>query len=308
MRYACLDLGTNSFLCLVGEVLENRWRILEDVSQVVRLGQEVDKTGRFHPEALGRAEIALRHFDEICRKWQVDQRRVVSTSAARDVENSDELIEIGRRWGFEIEVIAGAREAALTSEGATSGLDLAGDILVVDVGGGSTELIVRDESKEIEKLVSLDLGCVRLTERHFSAQPVPRSELDQVRELLLREFSCLREWGLHQRPITMLAVGGTPSTLAALKGGGFDARTLHGSGILLRELSQRIDELAAMSVDERVAELKLDRGRADVLPMGALILEQCLKQLEADRLVVSVRGVRFGLAQEFNGQAEEAMN
>jgi len=154
-KIAAVDLGTNTFLCLIAEVEGKNLKVLEDISRVVRLGEKVNENKRFLPSALARAADTLNEFGTIIRKHNVDHVVATATSAARDVENGAELLELGRDQNIPISIIGGKREAQLSFEGAiSSSADLNQSIFVIDVGGGSTELIYRKRGeKEIRARV-----------------------------------------------------------------------------------------------------------------------------------------------------------
>src|SRR5476649_69226 len=167
MRIASVDLGTNSFLCLICEVQSGRpLEIIEDICRVVRLGEMVNQNHYFLPAALSRAAIALEEFSQLIKKHSVEKVVATATSAARDASNGAELLNLGQKFGIPISIIGGEREAHLSFEGALSGLSetVNKNILVVDVGGGYTELIFKPlRDKEI-RANSFEVGCVRLTE------------------------------------------------------------------------------------------------------------------------------------------------
>lgn len=299
MKVAALDLGTNSFLCLIAE--GNRHGItavLSDQVKVVRLGQGVDKTGSFHPDALKRAKECLTEFKKEIDKFQVDRILAMATSAARDVANGEELFKIGRELGIPIEIIPGADEARITFSGATEGV-LQGNenVAVIDVGGGSTEIIVGNKNK-IHFSQSLNIGGVRLTEKFISAQPLKADERKNVEEFIGQEIQKILPKIKDIKIQEVLAVAGTPTALAVADLGRFDAERVQGYKISRDRLKEWCDLFAKTSPEERVKKYGIDPGRADIIFVGATILHQFLIQTKIEAMTVSIKGVRYGVAME----------
>ncbi len=312
MRVAALDLGSNTFLLLIAEVAEDPnytsgplqvKEILCDETQVVRLAQDVDKTGRFHPEALKRAELCLLNYRQIIDQYRVDEVRAVATSAARDASNKEQFFSLGDRFHIPIRVIEGSLEAALTFRGATEGGASGKAQVVIDVGGGSTEVIGQSsfgESSGAETGVkghSFDVGSVRLTERFISKHPVPLEELQAMQSFIKEEFERGRGF-LPQGPIDeVVAVAGTPTTLACLKmQRDYSEDFVHGCQLSLDEMSEWLTRLASLSIEQREALVGMPAKRADVLVAGLAILMGATKALGQSQVTVSTRGVRYGLA------------
>lgn len=308
MRVAALDLGSNTFLCLIaeGEVgADGRprlTRILSDEVRMVRLGQDVDRNRRFHPEALARAEAALADFQKSIEKHRPDRVLAMATSAARDVENADALFELGRRYGIPIEIIPGNEEARITYAGATSGGAGPGvPTLVIDIGGGSTELI-RGIGTEMRWGHSLDLGCVRLKER-LGYRDVLTAELERdARARIQEELRALpAKVGLSDEATDfavqdILAVAGTPTELARMELGVFDPARIDGFTFTRERLEEWVRRLAPLTPAQISERFQVPPGRADVLVLGLLILSEATAFFGRPGLQVSTRGVRFGVA------------
>lgn len=315
MRVAALDLGSNTFLCLIadGELDVNGRpslrKILSDEVRMVRLGQDVDKTRRFHPEALHRAEVALSEFHQTILRYKPDRILAMATSAARDVENGEALFELGRKFQIPIEIVPGAQEAQMTYAGATSGLSgeatPAPANLVIDIGGGSTEFI-RGTGTDLDWGHSLDLGCVRLVERlgirGAESPSFNAATQERARALIRTQLETLPEKLKIDRADArfkidrVLAVAGTPTELARMEIGVFDPSRIDGYEFTLSKIEDWIRRLAPLSAHEIHTQFRVSQGRADVLPMGLLILSESLKYFGQARLQVSTRGVRFGVA------------
>lgn len=297
MRVAALDLGTNTFLCLIADVENGEiTRVISDQARVVRLGQGVHQSRSFHPEALRRADECLRDYAEEIRRHNVSRIVAAATSAARDVTNREELLQIGRRHGIDIEVISGEREAECTFAGTIDG-PIESEIAIIDVGGGSTEFILGDQTG-ITKKVSVDVGSVRLTELFVTKHPVAKDEMLALRKYIDEKMEQARRELGDRAPKRVVAVAGTPTTLAALDMGlPFDAHLVHGYQLELTKLRAWIERLASMTVKERQALGGMDAKRADVIVAGALILYLGGEHFQSTALEVSVRGLRYGLAR-----------
>lgn len=306
MRIASLDLGSNTFLCLVAEVEADAKgfpyirEILSDEVRMVRLGQGVAQNRRFHPEALERARSAFMDFRQTLDRLQPEVILAMATSAARDVTNQQELFQLGDEFHIPIEIIPGHQEAEITYQGAMSGTQMgvsAGSTLVVDIGGGSTEFILGGaglEQSQIQWAKSLDLGCVRLKERVNPGDRFTPEDLQKARQLIRHELTALS--GDQKEIEQILAVAGTPTELARLEIGHFDPKLIDGYRLSKERIENWIERLAVLSATEIHEQYEVSRGRADVLVLGLLILSEALSYFRRDELRVSTRGVRFGVA------------
>jgi len=300
MKVAALDLGTNSFLCLIVEGGKpGIKKVLSDQVKVVRLGQGVGKTGAFHPDALARAKACLTEFKKEIDRHNVDRILAMATSAARDASNGPELFKIGEDLGIPIEIIPGADEARITFAGATEGtLHGNENCIVVDVGGGSTEFIVGN-SNQLHFSKSLNIGCVRMTEKYITAQPLSQTERIIVEEAIDSQLRTIMPEIQKHPAQDVLAVAGTPSAIAVAElGGKFDRAQVHGFVLDQAKLKKWCDLLANTTVQEKIDKYKIEAGRADVLFVGASILYQFLLQLKKPSMKVSIKGVRYGVALE----------
>lgn len=295
MKVAALDLGTNTFLCLIAEGdRKGLHRVIRDEVEVVRLGQEVDKTGQFHEDALVRAKECLTRFRQRIDEEQVDIIQAVATSAARDVTNGDALFQIAKNLEIPLEIISGDREAQCSYAGACS--DFEDDLhrLVIDIGGGSTELIL-GRGRELLFARSLDIGAVRLTERFLTGQPVrPNERLaleEHVQNEVQKSVSEIKKFAVHE----IVAVAGTPTALATMEIGGFEAQKIEGFFLTESRLKFWVDELARLSVEEKKQKYNLG-GRADIIFAGTTILKTLVENFSQTGVRVSVKGLRYGLA------------
>lgn len=301
MRVACVDIGTNSVLLLVAEPGPTGPQALIDLATVTRLGQGVDRTGELAPEAIERTLACLAGYADKARELGVTRLRVVGTSAMRDARGAERLVrEVERLLGQRPEVISGAEEARLTFRGALSGLDLpAGPLVVYDVGGGSTEIIVGEGGPppRIDRSVSLNLGGVRLTERHVRRDPPTEAEKEAIRGDIDRALAALP--GLPERA-TLVGVAGTATTVASIARGldPYEGARAHGLSIGADEVGQVAARLTGLTLAERQRVPGLDPKRAEVIVGGVLLVERLLQWARAEATLVSDRGVRWGLAIE----------
>lgn len=298
MKVAALDYGTNTFLLLIAEVEGGRVsKVLHDEAKVVRLGQGVHETRRLHPEALARVEQCLGSFSRTIAGHKADRVLACATSAARDVSNAHELIEMSLRYGIPVEVISGEREAELTFWGTIQGQPQ-GPVLIVDVGGGSTEFIFGDHAG-LAMRKSIDVGSVRLSEIFVHSHPIDAMSLAKMTGYVQERISAIRPLFPFEEAPRMVAVAGTPTTLAAVEQSHeFESDRVHGHRLTLSSLRSWVQRLSGMTVSERQALAGMDPKRADVIPAGALILMLAAQSFQAKEMEVSVRGLRYGVAAD----------
>ncbi len=298
MKIAALDLGTNTFLCLIVEVEQGRiLRVLSDQARVVRLGQGVHQNRQFHVEALARADACLADYAAEIRRHSVDRIVAAATSAARDVSNGYELLRIGARNGMQIEIISGQREAECTYWG-TVGCQLDSEALVgiIDVGGGSTEFIVGDANGILKK-ISVDVGSVRMTEQFITGHPISFAEMQKMQAQIHCQLEKVRSDFAKLKPNKIIAVAGTPTTLAALdQAKPFDPIYVDGYQISVTKLKYWEEQLAEMTIQQRQALVGMDSARADVIVAGTMALRMGCEALGLEQMRVSIRGLRYGLA------------
>lgn len=307
MRVAAVDIGTNSVLLLVAERRGGELVALAERATITRLGQGVDATRALAPEAVERTLACLARYGEEIRALGVARIDAVGTSAMRDAAGGAEFIARARELlGVAPRVISGDEEAALTFAGALTGLSLPpSPRIVFDVGGGSTEIILGGTGGEVERAASLDVGSVRLTERHVRSDPPAAAELDAVRagaRAALASAPPLPVPGVA-RPV-LVGVAGTVTTLAALVRdiSPYDGARVHGARVTRDEIAAATARLAALPLADRRAVPALDPARADVIVAGGLLVEEILAWAAGPggppgELIASDRGVRWGLAQ-----------
>ncbi|MGO4256031.1 Ppx/GppA phosphatase family protein [Marmoricola sp. RAF53] len=303
-RVAAFDCGTNSLRLLIADLDPGTGELVEHVREmrIVRLGQGVDRTGRISAESMERALGALDEYAMLVTEYEPDVIRFCATSAARDAENAAGFVDAVRsRIGVDVEVIGGDEEARASYEGATRVLHQAsvpveGPCLVLDIGGGSTELILGSTDGAVELEHSLDIGSVRLTERHLHSDPPTAAEVAALRADVDAVLdTCRVDPGLAR---TVVGVAGTVTTVAAgvLALPAYDRDRVHLAALDVEEVYATVDELVAMTVAERRALGYMHPGRADVIGAGALILERVLRRTAVSTLVVSESDILDGIA------------
>jgi exopolyphosphatase/guanosine-5'-triphosphate,3'-diphosphate pyrophosphatase len=304
VRLAALDVGTNSTRLLVADVAGGAI-VAEHAREMVitRLGKGVDRTGRFDPAALARTLEVLAGYAATCRRLGVERRRLVATSATRDAADRQVFLDgVRDLLGVEPEVLTGQAEAAAAYRGATAGLDGDQPTLVVDIGGGSTELILGDGTTS-RAMVSLDIGCVRLFERHLHHDPPAAAEVAALRADVaahLAEVPGVLDPGAADR---VVGVAGTVTTVTAIALGldTYDPRRIHRATLDAAEITSVADKLAAMTVAERAALPVMARGREDVIAAGALLLDELVRRFGIRQVIASetdiLDGILLGLAE-----------
>ena len=318
MRFGAIDIGTNSVLMLVVETraaVPVAARPLLDLSTITRLGQGVDAHGRLDPEAVERTLACLRDYARRLERLRVDRLAVVSTSAARDADGVGDFAQrVKQILGVELQVISGQHEAQLACRGALGELPFEGAVGVCDVGGGSTEIVQgmwmpdrkAAERFAIERAMSLNIGAVRLTERHLNSDP-PGPE--QIQELEAYVESLLSSsLGVPLAPALARAwvgIGGTITTLASMELGlaTYDSGRVHGFELTVERVRALLARLRSCSLRERQKIVGLNPKRADVILAGACIVLQVMQWAGISKLAVSDRGVRWALVDELQDAA-----
>lgn len=298
-RVAAIDIGTNSVLLLVASGSAEGVVPIVERATITRLGEGVDRTRRLEPRAVERTLTCLAEYAQELRSQRVDALEVVGTSAMRDADGGAEFVASAEALlGVRPRTIDGLEEARLTFAGSLSGLALNGPVSVFDVGGGSTEVIHGDAERTDSpaSAVSLDIGSVRLFERHVQSDPATRAELNLVAADIRRALAGAPSASASS---TLVGVAGTVTTLAAIELGldDYDPARVHGHTMSFESVSAIADRLASLDLDARRALPGLEPKRADVIVAGAEIVRQVMLWAEKHELRVSDRGVRWGLAE-----------
>lgn len=302
VRVAAIDCGTNSLRLLVCDV-EPRTGTFRDVVRrmhVVRLGEGVDATGEFSPAALARTLDVLKSYARRISELHVRHVRFVATSAARDAANRSALVESVRGiLGIPAEVVTGREEADLSFRGAIGRLPRHESTnLVVDIGGGSTELV--HGSTSAQSAVSLDIGCVRLTERFFRDDPPTPAQVGQARDVIDSALAGARTRVSLREAQRVVGVAGTVTTVAgiALNLPAYDPHRIHGSIVEAADVHRIAEQLLYATHEERAAIPVMHPGRVDVIAAGALILSAVVAACDAPSIVASECDILDGIAMQ----------
>ncbi|MGN6245819.1 MAG: Ppx/GppA phosphatase family protein [Motilibacteraceae bacterium] len=302
-RVAAVDCGTNSIRLLVADVdpVVGTLADLDRRMTIVRLGQGVDRTGRLAPEALERTFAACRGYAEVVQELGAERLRFVATSASRDAENRDEFVDGVREiLGVEPEVVTGDEEAHLSFTGATRELGGADasetPYLVVDIGGGSTEFVLG--STDVDAARSVDVGCVRMTERHLHSDPPSENETAAARKDIEAAIDRAAEVVPLERARTLVGLAGSVTTVAAmaLDLPEYDSERIHRSRISAEQVHDVAIRLLAMTREQRAALPFMHPGRVDVIGAGALVLATIVERTGAREVVVSEHDILDGIA------------
>jgi len=307
-RLAAIDVGTNTVLLLVAERRGGALVAVRERAEITRLGRGVDATGRLDPEAIAATVAVVAEFAREARSLGAAEIACVATSAARDAANGQEFFDAARSAaGVSPEIIGGDEEARLVYASArrdfaprrARGERTSAPLAVLDVGGGSTEFIVGDgEVPDVR--TSLQVGAVRLTERHVRGDPPSAAELAALREGARAALAPLTAWAGRVRGARLVGVAGTVTTLAAVEQAlpSYDPERVHGSTLALDRIEALASRLAGMTIGQRAALPGMEPKRADVILAGALVVAEAMKAVGLGTLTVSDRGVRWGLLHD----------
>ena len=299
MRVAAIDCGTNSIRLLIADIDGGNFREVVRDMEIVRLGQGVDQTGQFHPDAIIRTLTAVDKFAAEIAKRGVEKIRFCATSATRDATNRHLFVDgVRERLGIEVEVISGDEEAALSFAGAIQDLDpREGPFLVVDIGGGSTEFVFGTTS--VESARSVNIGCVRMSERHFANDPATTEQVELARKDIQAAIAIAAAEVPITKAKTLVAVAGTATTVAAagLNLAEYDRYAIH----LARVSASQVHEASAMFLtrnrEERLALGYMHPGRVDVIGAGSLVLSEIMKATGVSEFVASESDILDGMAR-----------
>lgn len=297
LKAAAIDIGTNSCRLLIGEIRQNTAQksqeiiIKERKLKITRLGEGVDKNKMLNKKAVERVFAALKEYKKIIDQHDVDKIRLVGTSALRDVNNSELLEEKIVDLGINLEIISGRKEAELNYLGAADNLN--DDFLLIDIGGGSTEFVWPNDEICFK---SLDIGCVRMTERFIDdpSQALKYEEVEKIRKYVSDLINSELDF---QRELDIKGVGGTITTLAALKFEmeDYESEKIEGSSLDLIELESRLESFQKLTLAERASLKGLQPKRADIISAGLIILIEILKYFSCESLTVSDKDLLYGL-------------
>ena len=297
-RVAAIDCGTNSIRLLIADITNGKFQEVLRTMEIVRLGQGVDENKSFHPDAIVRTLTAVKSFRDLIASKGVEKIRFCATSATRDAANRDLFIDGVREiLGVQVEVIPGEEEAKLSFLGATKELDQnQSPFLVVDIGGGSTEFVLGSE--KVDSAKSVNIGCVRMSERHLTSQP---PTMDQIARAIV-DIDLAITQAASVVPITtaksLIAVAGTATTVAAaaLELSEYDRYAIHLSRISAEKVHKVAQMFQSMSKDEIASLGYMHPGRVDVITAGSLVLSRIMAATGASEFVASESDILDGIA------------
>jgi exopolyphosphatase/guanosine-5'-triphosphate,3'-diphosphate pyrophosphatase len=290
-RVAAVDLGTNSTRLLVADVDADRLTEVRRHLTITRLGEGVDKRRRLLPAPVARVRNCLVDYRRELESLGAERTLCIATSAVRDAENGEAFLgEIEWSYGFNTRLLSGDEEAAMMLRGVTDGRPGLDGTLVVDIGGGSTELVLASDG-DVAFATSLDMGCVRLTERFLASDPPTRAELDAAAAYVRSLLPALE-------PRQAIGVAGTVTTLATLDLGdaAYDPARTHGHRIPLTSVETQLDRLASLTLAQRLTVPGIEPGRAEVIVAGIVVLREVMSAYGLDEVEVSERDILHGAA------------
>jgi exopolyphosphatase/guanosine-5'-triphosphate,3'-diphosphate pyrophosphatase len=307
-RVAAVDCGTNSLRLLVADIDHDRPG-LTDVArrmEIVRLGQGVDQTGRLAPEALARTTRVLRDYAEVIADTAADAVRMVATSATRDASNAAEFTrQVKEILGVAPEVLTGSQEAVLSFTGATAELaKLPGSVLVTDIGGGSTEFVIGPPGTAAVHAISVDIGCVRMTERHLHGDPPSGAEVAAATADIDAALDAVTGAVPVRQARTLIGLAGSVTTVAGIAMGlpAYDASRIHHARVSAADVHEVAGRLLAQTRAARAAIGVMHPGRVDVIGGGALILDRIMQRFGFGEVLVSEHDILDGIAWSLAGE------
>lgn len=291
MRIAGIDIGTNTILMTIADYDGNNLKIIRDEHSLARLGQNLNQTGLISEQALDRAVKILNNYKLICENLNVDRINAAGTSAMRDAKNSGEVLKIlSETLNNNIRVLSGSEEANISFLGTVEDDQ---ESMVVDIGGGSTEIIHGKETN-IFNHISIQMGAVRLAEKYLLPHP---PEPDKIQSAITSIRQDLDSVKFACDDCKLYAVAGTPTTLAAISLGlkDYDREKVHLYKLSKNKINHLVDLLFKTSLNDIIEKFGVNPMRADVISAGGLILKLIMEKLEKDSVIVSANGLRFGL-------------
>lgn len=304
-RYASIDVGTNSVLLLVAERgAGGRFEAVQERAEITRLGRGVDKSGKLAAEAIADTVAVVETFAREAHALGAKGLVISATSAARDASNGRDFLDaVKAKAGVEPQILSGDEEARLSFASAHADFGGKGPLIVLDIGGGSTEFIFGDAAGALGFKKSFQVGSVRLTERFVKSDPIPAPELEAVSKHLIETFESLPA---PPAEATLVAVAGTATTVLAVAReiDPYDAAKVHGARMPFSEVLATAKKLSSAPLAQRRGFKGLQPKRADVIVAGALVLVEAMTRVGAKDVVVSDRGLRWGLLVDRFGKAD----
>ena len=300
-KIAVIDIGTNSMRFMISKIQRNKVVKSYKTLKTTRIGKGINRNGEISPEALERNFSALKDFKEQGEKEGAREIIVFGTSALRDARNAGEFIcMVQRKLGLSIEVLSGEQEAQIGFQGAIEGIS--GNVLVIDIGGGSTEFIYGNRDRGILAMTSLNLGALRMTESYIHNDPIKKEELLALKERIKEMVRGLSPQ--FYRDNSVIGIGGTITTLSAIKQNmkEYDSKKIHHSKLSIEDVRDVLKRLKALNLEQRKKVWGLQASRADIIIAGIVILEGIMEILEIRELMVSERDNLEGMLYHYLGK------
>ena len=305
-RVAAIDIGSNTALLLIADDIAGVWTPVFERAEICRVSEGLDQRGVLAEEPVARTRAVVERFGREARQHGVDGVVAVGTAPFRRASNGPQVAaSLSAALGTEIEIVSGEREAALSLRATRAAFGSDDDLLVVDIGGASTELIAAN-ADGTSRAVSLDIGAVRLTERCVHAHPFLPDDADALHAVIADALAAPEVLAIVQgKPRTLVGIAGTVTSLctASLELDAWDADAVHGHRLPVSEIHRLSVALRHLSLTQRAALPGVPAKRADVLPAGAMLLGAIAAAANAREVVVSDRGVRWGLLAELAASA-----
>lgn len=292
MRIAAIDVGSYSVRLSIAEVKDGKLKIIYEAGRITGLGKGVNNRGILDKRTTAETLHVLKEYKSIIDKYGVSKTIAVATEALRKAENAEEFIkEVKKETGIDIKVISPEEEGRLAYKAVCFSLKIEGRNVVVDQGGGSTEFIY-GKSCNIEKVVSIPMGIVNLTEKFIHHDPPTREELKEMERFIDNNLECL-----NKKVDGVIGLGGTITTLSALEYDiyPYDPSKVHGSVLKKDTIKKWLDKISRMSIEERKSIPQIEDRRAEAIVSGILMFERILEYFEKDEIIVSDWGVKQGL-------------
>lgn len=296
MIIASIDIGTNTILMLIAKIENKSIKPLMQYHRIARLGQNINKTGEINQNAITRAVNILNEYKSECNKHGVQKILVTATSALRDAQNKNYVIsEFQKIINDDIKIISGKTEAKLSFLGSVKNCN--GNNFLIDIGGGSTEYIIANNN-DVLLLESLDIGAVRITEKFFPKQPPAKNELEYSEKFIDDNLQKLNN---SIEINNFFGVAGTVTTIATthLKLGKFDENKIEGIRLSIQNINDIYLKYANSNTETIINDYHVNPKRADLITAGALILKKSMEYFNINRIIVSTKGLRFGIIQNF---------
>ncbi|MGB9770832.1 MAG: Ppx/GppA family phosphatase [Candidatus Kapaibacteriota bacterium] len=296
MRIAGIDIGTNTILMLIAEVNNNGGVYpIADYHSIARLGEKVNETGVISKQGLERAIGILAEYKKIVEQYSVDFVACVGTSALREAKNSSDVIQkINNHAGFNVDIIDGELEAYLSFIGTVEDTSYS---VVLDIGGGSTEIVAGEQEKIVFRK-SINIGAVRFTEKFISSHPPSEDGIEKIKQECRLHFSKISKDLIRGN---VYAVAGTPTTIVSVLLGlkEYDKTKVDNYHLTIEEIRKAKEMFVSLSIEDIVTKLYVPRLRADVITAGTLILETFCEHFNLSHLIVSDKGLRYGLVKYY---------